>query len=294
MPFFTLRKEEGEEYMYLIKKVLNVNVIIVEKDNKDVIAFGKGIGYRQKKGQLISEEKISKFYLPIEDNRMESLITFMNNVPVKYIELAYEVIQEAEKYLDTELSANTLFSLTDHIYFTVERIRDNVIMTSSMYWEFKRFYPEEFQAAQKGVAIIEKALGISLNEQEAANITFHIINGNSRSAIHANAIQITKIVTNILKSVQMLVKKKLDSHSLHYERLVTHAKFFAERYLTNTMLNNDAVLIKTVSTLYQEPMSYSQRIKRTLEEIYEKPITEEEIAYLAIHINRLLLSQNEE
>ncbi len=59
------------------------------------------------------------------------------------------------------------------------------------------------------------------------------------------------------------------------------------------MLNNDAVLIKTVSTLYQEPMAYSQRIKRTLEEIYEKPITEEEIAYLAIHINRLLLSQNE-
>ena len=41
-------------------------------------------------------------------------------------------------------------------------------------------------------------------------------------------------------------------------------------------------------------MAYSQRIKRTLEEIYEKPITEEEIAYLAIHINRLLLSQNEE
>ncbi len=35
--------------MYLIKKVLNVNVIIVEKDNKDVIAFGKGIGYRQRK-----------------------------------------------------------------------------------------------------------------------------------------------------------------------------------------------------------------------------------------------------
>ncbi len=56
----------------------------------------------------------------------------MNNVPVKYIELAYEVIQEAEKYLDTELSVNTLFSLTDHIYFTVERIRDNVIMTFSI------------------------------------------------------------------------------------------------------------------------------------------------------------------
>ncbi len=69
MPF-TLRKEEGEEYMYLIKKVLNVNVIIVEKDNKDVIAFGKGIGYR-KKGQLISEEKIS-IPFSIEDNRMES------------------------------------------------------------------------------------------------------------------------------------------------------------------------------------------------------------------------------
>lgn len=41
-------------------------------------------------------------------------------------------------------------------------------------------------------------------------------------------------------------------------------------------------------------MSYSQRIQGTLEEIYGKKITQEEVAYLAIHINRLLISQSEE
>ncbi len=62
-------------------------------------------------------------------------------------------------------------------------------MTSSMYWEFKRFYPEEFQAAQKVLPLLKSTS--FLNEQEAANITFHINNGNS-SAIHANAIQSQK------------------------------------------------------------------------------------------------------
>lgn len=280
--------------MYPVKKVLNINVVIVEKDEKDVVAFGKGIGYQQKKGTLISDKDISKIYMPVEDSRMESLIDFMNNVPVKYLEIAYAVISEAERMLDTELSANTLYSLTDHIYFMAERLKNEMIMTSSMYWEFKRFYPNEFKAAQKGVEIIEKALNISLTDQETVNIIFHIINGNSKSSLNANAIQLTKVVTNILKSIQLLMNREIDEHSLHYERLVTHVKFFAERYLTDTMLQDDPILIKTVSTLYKRAMEYSQRIQKTLQDIYKKTITEEETAYLAIHINRLLISKSEE
>ena len=34
--------------MFRIKKVLNVNVVLAEQDGHEYIAFGKGIGYRQK------------------------------------------------------------------------------------------------------------------------------------------------------------------------------------------------------------------------------------------------------
>ncbi|MDN6672216.1 MAG: PRD domain-containing protein, partial [Staphylococcus equorum] len=277
-----------------VNKVLNVNVIVIEKDGRDAVAFGKGVGYHQKIGAQVPGEKISKIYVPIENNRIEFLVEFINKVPIKYLEIANEVVNQAEETLSTELSASTLYALTDHIYFTVERIKEDVMITSSMYWEFKRFYPKEFEAAKKGVNIIENALNVTLSEQEIGNITFHIINGNSESNLNMYATQITKVVTNVLKSIQLLLNSEIDEQSLHYERLVTHIKFFAERYLTDTMLQDDSTLIETVSLLYKKSMHYSRRIQRTLEEIYHKTITQEEIAYLAIHINRLLISQSEE
>lgn len=191
--------------MYTVNKILNVNVIVIEKDGRDAVAFGKGIGYHQKIGALVPEEKISKIYVPIENDRIESLIEFMNKVPIKYLEIANEVVNQAEEMLSTELSASTLYALTDHIYFTVERMKEDVMITSSMYWEFKRFYPEEFKAAKKGVNIIENTLNVTLSEQEIGNITFHIINGNNQSNLNMYATQITKVVTNVLKSIQLLI-----------------------------------------------------------------------------------------
>ncbi|WP_275087280.1 CAT RNA binding domain-containing protein, partial [Lacticaseibacillus paracasei] len=40
--------------MFRIKKVLNVNVVLAEQDGHEYIAFGKGIGYRQKVGKNVN------------------------------------------------------------------------------------------------------------------------------------------------------------------------------------------------------------------------------------------------
>lgn len=46
--------------MFRIKKVLNVNVVLAEQDGHEYIAFGKGIGYRQKVNACLPDNAIFK------------------------------------------------------------------------------------------------------------------------------------------------------------------------------------------------------------------------------------------
>lgn len=46
--------------MFRIKKILNVNVVLVSKGEHEYIAFGKGIGYHQKVNSMIPESRMQK------------------------------------------------------------------------------------------------------------------------------------------------------------------------------------------------------------------------------------------
>ena len=57
------------------------------------------------------------------------------------------------------------------------------------------------------------------------------------------------------------------------------------------MLDDSGQLFEQIVQLYARATEISFLIKDHLESVYAKKITKEEIAYLAIHINRLLNSE---
>lgn len=279
--------------MYTVKKVLNVNVVIAEQNNHEVVVFGKGVGYKQTIGTKLGEERISKVYYPVSEDKMSELVNFLDHIPEKYLNLTRQIIDLTEEKLNTTLSVNIYYTLTDHIYFTVQRLGKQIEHKTSMYWEMKRYYPEEFQVGHEALEVIHQFLNVELPLQEAANIAFHIVNANKNSSVNANAMQITRLVDNITKTLRLLINQAINEDSLHYERFLMHVKFFSERYLTNTMLNNDMDLIKTVQQNYPKGFVYARKIQEIIENIYDKTITEEEVAYLAIHINRVMMTLDE-
>ena len=279
--------------MYTVKKVLNVNVVIAEQNNREVVVFGKGVGYKQTIGTKLGEERISKVYYPVSEDKMSELVNFLDHIPEKYLNLTRQIIDLTEEKLNTTLSVNIYYTLTDHIYFTVQRLGKQIEHKTSMYWEMKRYYPEEFQVGHEALEVIHQFLNVELPLQEAANIAFHIVNANKNSSVNANAMQITRLVDNITKTLRLLINQAINEDSLHYERFLMHVKFFSERYLTNTMLNNDMDLIKTVQQNYPKGFVYARKIQEIIENIYDKTITEEEVAYLAIHINRVMMTLDE-
>ncbi|BDR56827.1 PRD domain-containing protein [Xylocopilactobacillus apis] len=274
--------------MFKITKVLNVNVVMVKENDQEFIVFGKGIGYHQKVNNLISPEQISKKFISIDDSRKKEMIESLNKIPPVYIDVTAKIVDYAEKKLDETLISSVYYSLTDHLYFAVARYNTKQVLGNRIYWEVKTYYPEMFEIGNYGLSVVKELLKIELPREEAANIAFHIINNTSKSSVKTNVIEATQLVDNMLQILRVLTKGSLNDNGLNYERFITHLKFFAERYLSNKMLSDDNNLLKMAYELYPDASKMALKIQKTVETIYDRKITNEEIAYLIIHIHRVL------
>jgi len=74
-----------------------------------------------------------------------------------------------------------------------------------------------------------------------------------------------------------------------YLRFITHVKFFVERFFEDIMLEEkDNILFSQIANLYPQSMNVALKIKAYIAEVYGKTITNEELTYLAVHIQRLV------
>ena len=273
--------------MYEVKKVLNTNVVLVTDGEKEFIAFGKGLGYHQKIGAQIEQNQISKMYAPISDAGQSELIASLEKIPAKYFEVTRQIVEYAEVVLDSKLKANIYYSLTDHLSFAIERHNANLTLGNRVFWEMKTYYPTEFQIGMHALSIIKNNLEIELPKEEAANIAFHIINA-STTVDNSNVLEVSSLVDNILQTLRVLTHGKIKQEGINYDRFVTHIKFFSERYISGNMLADDPTLIEHVFEQYQEASQIGLKLEKTIYTLYEKQITKEELAYLIIHIHRVL------
>lgn len=283
-----LKRRRGEKM--IITKILNNNVIIVkdERDN-ELIVMGKSLGFQNRVGNTIDESKIEKTYVLKDSDLNQNLVKLIEEIPQEHFEVSSELIDYAKQHLNGNLNDRIYVSLTDHLTFAIKRHHENITYGNRLYWEVKKFYPEEFQVALYGLELIKDRLGVELPEAEAANIAFHFINAGQSE----KEMQQTMLVTNIMKDVLNIVRYHfnviLDEETLNYTRFVTHLQFFAQRLLTNKLNHSDDDFIyQQVKKKYVKEFECAQRIADYIVTGYNRTMTSEELVYLTIHIARVI------
>ncbi len=93
----------------------------------------------------------------------------------------------------------------------------------------RRFYPQQFRVASEAVTIIRQQYGIELPEEEAGNIAFHLVNGQSEGDDVAQTMQSVKMLKDIFNLVQYHFKQQIDTGSINYSRFLIHMQFFLQR-----------------------------------------------------------------
>ncbi len=74
------------------------------------------------------------------------------------------------------INDNIYISLTDHINFAIEGVQLGVPFQNPFLWEIKKFYYQEYIIGKAAIGMIEKKLGVTLPQDEAAFIALHIVN----------------------------------------------------------------------------------------------------------------------
>lgn len=283
MVFFVFRK--GWCGMLTIVKALNNNIILATADNKkEVVAFGTGIGFNKKKDDLVSENEVTKLFYSDQYSSIENQLI---DIPPKILAVTEKIISLSESALNKKLSSTLLFSLADHLNFSLNNQQfenDNPIK-----WEIPYLYYQEYEVGKQALDTIEIELGVRLSNDEASFIALHLVNAQIDSTNMSDTIQVTQLIKEIVKIVQTKFELTLDKTTISYSRFVTHLRYFIVRQERSQPLSKmDSSLKAMIQQQYKTSYECAISIQKALKTLVGWQIAEDEIVYLVIHIQRII------
>ena len=273
----------------IINKVLNNNVVtIISENGEEAVVMGRGLAFQKKKGDEIDESKIEKIFVLENKSINEKLLTLVNDIPAKYLEIAEDIIKYAENKLSTKLNENIYLTLTDHISFAISRVEKNLEIKNAMLWDIKRLHKDEFAVGIHALRVIKENLNVELPEDEAASIAMHILNGELDQEM-PEIVDMIKLIEEILKMVKYHFNIEFDEDSINYYRFVTHLKFFTQRLSSGRYYeDNDNDLFDMIKLKYPKSYECTKRIEGFVKQKYNTQLTKEEMLYLIIHTARVV------
>lgn len=271
-----------------ISRIINNNVVSTcDEEGREVIVMGRGVGFKAKEGSTIDEDKIEKVFRLDSQNTMDKFKELLVNLPMEYVQISAEIISYAKEVLNRPINPNVYITLTDHINFALERFKQKMMFSNPLIREVRSFYHAEYLIGEYAIAMIDRDLGIKLPVDEAASIALHIVNAEYDAPM-GDTIKITNLIQQVSEVVEEYFNIKLDEQSLSYERFITHLRFLAQRVFTGEHMELDNLEFqKVIDRLYPEEYACSQKVQALIKLQYGHQVTEEEVAYLALHIKRI-------
>lgn len=206
--------------MITIKKSLNNSMLLVDNDRREMILFGKGIGFGAKAGSQIDLTQVEKVFLPLSDLKSRHFLSLTDTIPAAFFEISHEILTLARTLCGDKLNSVLLFTLAEHLHFAVERSRSGQVILNKLSWEVKRYYPQEYNVGMQARAKVNAQFGVDLPEDEAVNIAFHLINASGQTD-DSSAHQQVELVNRIAEIVRYKLSKAIDTQSVNYMRFIT-------------------------------------------------------------------------
>ena len=271
-----------------VKKVFNNNVVLVVNDLKEeLIVMGKGVGYQKFPRDLIDTNKIEKRFIFNNEESLNEFNTLLSRIPLKDVELASEIIKMGEDALGYKVSDTILITLSDHISYMLKRIDDGLVFKNPLQWEIKQIYPEEYKFSKRAVEYLREKTNKNIPDSEAAFITLHFANAHLEMDNMEETVLLTKIIDSVLDIIKYNYGIDMNEYSFDYTRFISHLRCFIQRQLKNESVNVDTSLLEIVKLKYPEDYKCAKKIKVFLEVTYKWNVSENELLYLTLHLNRL-------
>lgn len=292
IPIYELADQFYYSESIILKKIDKINNLLKGYKLKIIKETGRGI-------KLIGNEKNQRImYSQILKNNNVSgdrLSTIKDNYLQKYIKDIKNVLLEFQRKHDIGLSDVARTGLIIDISVMLNRIEtnENIQMNQKEIEAFKK--DKEWYYALDLTGMLEDGFNIRFTESEVSFLSIHLLSANlTNNRLPSTVIEIDEQIDSRLSELISKWIRKLDkkfstnlSNDISFiSALALHIKPLLQRLKFHLKLANPWVedLKEEHKQAYEMAIMLAQEIKNE----YKKPITDNEIAYLAMHIGGAL------
>lgn len=271
--------------MYRVSKVLNNNGIIAinMEENQEYVLLGKGVGFGKKVSQRFEAPADCTLYRLAQETERGSAKELAKSVAPEFLEIADEILREAEKTFGDTIDRRILFPLADHISFAVGRIRNHEQISNPLTDDIKVLFYSEFKVAERLKKILKERMDIEIDEHEVGYVALHIHSALGDEKVSV-AMQTARTVRECIAMIEMATGRKIDVISLSYNRMMNHIKYMVARVSTGETLKLD--MNEYIEEKYPESYRIAEDVCKSLGKSLGKELDPIEIGYLAMHIER--------
>ncbi|MBR4461398.1 MAG: PRD domain-containing protein [Erysipelotrichaceae bacterium] len=274
--------------MKVIRNINNNIAHCVDSKGREVVAFGKGIGF-YKADEEIPLNRINRTFYNIKDTDYG----IIRNIPTVIINTAIYIIDHVSDELSVVYPSSKAISLADHLQFAIERKDMDIYLKMPLLHEIRQLYPREMELADESLKIIKEMTGESLPKLEAGTLALHFI---------ADRLNIKKsedenygdIIKNCTRIVEKDFNIKIDRESFNYSRFITHLDYLIRRLSGDEQIESqNEKMFEDMKQNYPDSYACAVKMRDYLEKELERNISDEELLYLVLHINRLIVRVEE-
>ena len=274
--------------MKVLKPINNNVVSCVDAAGREVVAMGRGLGYGVKSGAEMPEDVPEKIFRMDSQGETDRLKQLLLTLPAEEIELCGRIIAYADQTLNKKLSQSIYLTLTDHLVFALDRMRQGMAFQNALLTEVRLFYPREFAVGRHALELIRTEMQVDFPEDEAANIALHLVNAEYDTSLSGtlHSTQALHDITGVLAGWPGIT---LRGDSLYYDELIVHLKLLVLRVFSRTEGDEAAAepnFVSAIRSVCPREYTCAQAVAHYLEKQSGRTVFDEEAAYLAVQIHR--------
>lgn len=268
----------------IIKKINNNVALALDGASKELVVFGRGVGFPAMPYELTDLSKVQRTFYDIKSSYVE----MAKSLPEEIILLSADIVELAQARLNCDLNPNLAFTLADHLSFAVERCLNGMELNTPLAYDVAHFYPLEMELGRRALEIIREQKNIALPDSEAINIALHLVNGEmERSDMHAT-LKATQVIQDVSDLIERELHMKLDTSSFNYSRFMMHLRYLLQRLEQGTQEDSGiGSAMRLTCIKYPQVYDCTLKVRDYLVSQYSQHCSEDELLYLFMHINRL-------
>lgn len=278
--------------MIVVKNINNNVSLCLDSRGKEVVVFGRGVGFLKPPAQVPLSRIERTFY-----DVSSQYLGLLSDIPGQVISFTAREMAVIQDELPYETNSNLILTLADHLAFAMERVKKGIYVPMPSLYEMEVAYPLEIGIGRRFVADLEREFKVLLPKGEVQGIAMHFINARTALPDAQKRINIEERYEEILERITQIVEAEtgiqVRRSTFNYARFATHVQYLLKRVFDNKHIDSDNMaMYAAIRDEYASVSDCVDRIESYLLSNWGVELNQEEKLYLIMHVNRICAKES--